>query len=104
MSAWNRERVMCLLGACVRAWVIMVLIVIVIAETIVILHQGHVNDVADTIGRLLGKPVERDLQPPRAGDIRDSYADLSAARETLGYAPAVELEEGLRRSIELLQA
>jgi UDP-glucose 4-epimerase len=65
---------------------------------------ASVNDVADTIGRLLGKPVERDLQPPRAGDIRDSYADLSAARETLGYAPAVELEEGLRRSIELLQA
>ena len=65
---------------------------------------ASVNDVADTIGRLLGKPVERNLQPPRTGDIRDSYADLSAARETLGYAPAVELEEGLRRSIELLQA
>ena len=33
---------------------------------------------------------------PRPGDIRDSWADLSAAREVLGYAPAVSLEEGLR--------
>ena len=65
---------------------------------------ASVNDVADTIGRLLGKPVERNLQPPRAGDIRDSYADLSAARETLGYEPQVEVEGGLRRTIEFLQA
>jgi UDP-glucose 4-epimerase len=59
-----------------------------------------VNEVADTIGRLLGKPVERTHAPQRAGDIRDSYADLTAAREVLGYQPRVELEEGLRRTIE----
>ena len=63
-----------------------------------------VNEVAETIGRLLGKPVDRELEPPRPGDIRDSYADLTAARETLGYEPAVELEEGLRRTIEFLGA
>ena len=63
-----------------------------------------VNAVADTIGRLLGKPVERAHQPPRAGDIRDSEADLTAAREVLGYEPKVELEEGLRRTIEFLAA
>jgi UDP-glucose 4-epimerase len=63
---------------------------------------ASVNDVADTIGRLLGKPVERNLAPPRAGDIRDSYADLTAAREILGYEPGIELEEGLRRTIEFL--
>jgi UDP-N-acetylglucosamine/UDP-N-acetyl-alpha-D-glucosaminouronate 4-epimerase len=61
-----------------------------------------VNDVAETIGRLLGKPVDRKRQPPRAGDIRDSYADLASARDTLAYEPAVELEEGLRRTIEFL--
>ena len=43
---------------------------------------------------MLGKPVERRLEPPRAGDIRDSWADISAARETLGYEPHVDLEEG----------
>jgi UDP-glucose 4-epimerase len=65
---------------------------------------ASVNEVADTIGRLLGKPVERELAPPRPGDIRDSHADLTASREVLGYEPKVELEEGLRRTIEFLQA
>ena len=63
-----------------------------------------VNEVAETIGRLLGKPVERTLAALRAGDIRDSCADLTAAREVLGYEPAVELEEGLRRTIDFLAA
>jgi UDP-glucose 4-epimerase len=63
---------------------------------------ASVTAVADEIGRLLGKPVERQFAPPRAGDIRDSWADVDAARETLGYAPSVGLEEGLRRTIEYL--
>src|SRR5262249_37375349 len=60
------------------------------------------NKVAETICSLLGKPAERELAPRRPGDIRDSYADLTAARETLGYEPQVELEEGLRRTIAFL--
>ncbi len=63
---------------------------------------GSVNDVADTIGRILGKPVEKEFQPPRPGDIRDSWADITAARETLGFEPTVGLEEGLRRTVEAL--
>jgi nucleoside-diphosphate-sugar epimerase len=37
---------------------------------------------------------------PRAGDIRDSLADISLARELLGYAPRVDFREGLRRTVE----
>jgi UDP-glucose 4-epimerase len=55
-----------------------------------------VNEVADTIGRILGRPVERRFGPPRAGDIRASWADVTAARETLGWEPQIGLEEGLR--------
>ena len=61
-----------------------------------------VNHVAETIGRILDKQVERRLAPPRPGDIRDSAADITAARETLGWEPRVTLEEGLRRTIESL--
>ena len=61
-----------------------------------------VNAVAETIGAILGKPVEKVNLPPRPGDIRDSWADLSKAERLLGYAPAVALEEGLRRTIEFL--
>jgi UDP-N-acetylglucosamine/UDP-N-acetyl-alpha-D-glucosaminouronate 4-epimerase len=45
---------------------------------------------------ILDRPVEKVFAAQRAGDIRDSWADLSAARETLGYEPAVSLEDGLR--------
>ena len=61
-----------------------------------------VNHVAETIGQLLGKPVLKEMQPPRAGDIRDSWADLSAARSVLGYEPSVSLEEGLKRTAAAL--
>ncbi len=64
---------------------------------------GSVNDVADTIGRLLGKQVAKEFLPPRPGDIRDSWADITAARETLGFEPTVGLEEGLRRTVEALR-
>jgi UDP-glucose 4-epimerase len=63
---------------------------------------ASVNDVADTIGQILGKPVQREFTPRRAGDIRDSWADVSAAKEVLGYEPAVGLEDGLRLTAEFL--
>ncbi|RXH58540.1 SDR family oxidoreductase [Granulicella sibirica] len=37
--------------------------------------------------------------PERAGDVRDSLADISAAREAFGYAPELGFEEGLRRTV-----
>ena len=61
-----------------------------------------VNDVAAAIGAVLGKPVQKTFEPPRVGDIRDSWADISAAREVLGWEPTVGLEEGLRRTVEAL--
>jgi nucleoside-diphosphate-sugar epimerase len=63
---------------------------------------ASVNRVADTIGVILGKPVEKDFTASRPGDIRDSWADLSAAREVLGYEPSISLEDGLRRTADAL--
>ena len=61
-----------------------------------------VNDLLDAIGGLLDKPVQRRDAQPRAGDIRDSFADISAARETLGWEPQVGFEEGLRLTADAL--
>jgi UDP-glucose 4-epimerase len=63
---------------------------------------ASVNHIADTIGEILGKPVERLQLPPRAGDIRNSWADLSKSKRVLGYAPETTLEAGLRRTVESL--
>jgi UDP-glucose 4-epimerase len=62
----------------------------------------RVNTLVDTIGRLLGKDVVREHAPPRAGDIRDSFADVSAARAVLGWTPTIDFEDGLSRTIDAL--
>jgi len=61
-----------------------------------------VNQLAEAIGRIVGKPVERNFAPPRTGDIRDSWADIAAARDALGFEPRIDLDEGLRRTVEYL--
>jgi UDP-glucose 4-epimerase len=63
---------------------------------------ASVNQVAETIGKLVGKPVQRRQLPQRAGDLRDSWADLTKANRVLGYAPEIALEDGLRRTVEYL--
>jgi nucleoside-diphosphate-sugar epimerase len=62
-----------------------------------------VNRMADTIGEILGKPVEKRYLPPRAADIRDSWADLDKSERLLGYRPQIEFEDGLRRTIDFLR-
>ena len=50
--------------------------------------------------RMMREQTRGDLEPrftdPRIGDVRDSQADITRARELLGYEPIVSLEEGLR--------
>jgi UDP-glucose 4-epimerase len=65
-------------------------------------RPATVNELADTIARIMERDVERRFAPERPGDIRDSWADISAARDVLGYEPRVELEEGLRRTVDAL--
>jgi len=43
-------------------------------------------------------------KPPRVGDIRHSYADITKARKVLGFEPTVTLEDGIRELVELLKA
>jgi len=62
------------------------------------------SHVAETIGAILGKQVERRFEPPRPGDIRHSWADITAARETFGYEPSVDLAAGLELTAEAIVA
>jgi nucleoside-diphosphate-sugar epimerase len=63
-----------------------------------------VNTLADTVGALLGKPAQKRYEPARPGDVRQSWADIGAARRLLGFEPSVGFEDGLRRTIESLLA
>ena len=62
------------------------------------------NEVLRELGKITGKTLEAKYDPPRDGDIRDSQADISQAREILGYKPQVPFEEGLRRTFEWYRA
>jgi len=61
-----------------------------------------VNELADTIGRLLDVPVEKAYEPEREADVRASWADLASAHRLFGYETQVELEDGLRRTMDFL--
>jgi nucleoside-diphosphate-sugar epimerase len=63
---------------------------------------ASVNTLADSIGAILGKDVEKRYAAERPGDIRDSWADISEAQRLIGFEPRVGLEEGLRRTIDSL--
>jgi UDP-glucose 4-epimerase len=62
------------------------------------------NEVLRELGKITGKTPEAKYDPPRDGDIRDSQADISQAREFLGYEPQVTFEEGLARTFEWYRA
>ncbi|MFN7914420.1 MAG: SDR family oxidoreductase [Vicinamibacterales bacterium] len=58
------------------------------------------NDLLRTINGILGTSIEPIYEAARLGDVRDSQADISKAITLLGYAPSVDLEEGLRRTLD----
>jgi UDP-N-acetylglucosamine/UDP-N-acetyl-alpha-D-glucosaminouronate 4-epimerase len=63
-------------------------------------ESASINEVLEVLKRLTGRTkVSAEYLEPRVGDVRDSLADLSAARSVLGYRPRVGLEEGLRLTL-----
>jgi UDP-glucose 4-epimerase len=66
-------------------------------------RQTSVIELANLVLRLTGRDVAPLYHPPKPGEIRHSFADISRARE-FGYSPKHNLEEGIRNTISSLQA
>ncbi len=62
--------------------------------------REYLIDVYHSLCKALDKEVEPNFGPNRAGDIRDSNADISKARELLGYAPEYDFEKGINLAID----
>lgn len=67
-------------------------------------RETSLLDLLESLGRIVGRAVEADHAPARAGDIRRSVASIGAARDALGYDPRVDVTEGLRRTVEHYRA
>jgi UDP-glucose 4-epimerase len=63
-----------------------------------------INVLVELIGEAAGTEPEVEHAPPRPGDVRDSLADISAARTAFGYAPEVSLQEGLAEYLIWMRA
>lgn len=59
-----------------------------------------VNDLIAALARCFGRDLAVSYGPARAGDVKHSHADTSAAQRELGWRPTVAFEEGLRRTVE----
>jgi len=63
-------------------------------------YQTDLLELIASINRILGTEIEPLFDDPRAGDVRESLADITLARQVLDYAPTVDFEQGLRQSID----
>jgi UDP-glucose 4-epimerase len=57
------------------------------------------NQLLSVMNRIVGTNLQAIHAEERAGDVKDSQADISKAKELLGYEPIVDLEEGLRHTL-----
>ncbi|MGE3579266.1 MAG: SDR family oxidoreductase [Vicinamibacterales bacterium] len=62
-------------------------------------HRVSLLDLLQTLATEMGVTPTPVFAPARAGDVRDSLADIGKARRLLGYEPVVPFAEGLRRTV-----
>jgi UDP-glucose 4-epimerase len=62
-------------------------------------ERTSVLEIASALERIVGRPLPRRHLPPRAGDVRDTLADVTRARARLGFAARVGFPEGLARTV-----
>ncbi len=62
-----------------------------------------VNDLFNEIAAILKKEIKATYLPERKGDIKDSFANISRAKELIGYSSVVDLQEGLKITVDWYQ-
>lgn len=65
--------------------------------------RTSINKLAGSLMKLIGRKVKVEHTRSRPGDVFASQGDSARARKALGWKPAVEFEEGLRRTVEFFQ-
>jgi nucleoside-diphosphate-sugar epimerase len=63
-------------------------------------ERTSLNQLISYIGDIAGTKLAAEYRPVRPGDVRDSLADISAARALIGFEPKVDVREGLKRTYD----
>ena len=66
--------------------------------------REYLNDIYQALVDALGKDIQPIYGPDRKGDIKHSNADISKAREMLGYDPEYDFQRGLNEAIDWYKA
>jgi UDP-glucuronate 4-epimerase len=67
-------------------------------------NAERLGSLVDYIEQALGKTAERRLKPMQAGDVKETFADVSVSERELGFRPKVGLQEGVRRFVAWYKA
>ncbi len=62
-------------------------------------HTTTLRELIDLVAKHVGKPAQIEQMPLQAGDVTITYADIDLAHEKLGYAPSIDMDEGIRRYV-----
>jgi UDP-glucose 4-epimerase len=62
--------------------------------------SSSLNELLFELRRIIDRKFSVTYQPPRQGDIRESVADISLLRATLGYTPTISFADGLARTVD----
>ncbi|CAK7065455.1 GDP-mannose 4,6-dehydratase [Fusobacterium varium] len=63
-------------------------------------HVVSLKEMLETIEKVLGKKAVLDKQPMQPGDVEKTYADISKAKEILGYNPKTNFEDGIKKFVD----
>lgn len=63
-------------------------------------HVVSLKEMVETVEKVLGKKAVLDKQPMQLGDVEKTYADISKAKEVLGYDPKTNFEDGIKKFVE----
>lgn len=66
--------------------------------------QYTLNTLVKMLQEIIGSDVKPKYDPPRKGDILHSYADISRARDEMGFSPKVDFASGLKMTVEWFTA
>ena len=62
-------------------------------------ERVSLNQLIEILKKLIGTSIKQTYREERAGDVRDSLADISKAKISIGYNPEIKIEEGLKRTL-----